>query len=104
MAAALSRLVAPFRWTTSPPAVSPVLPAAAPVTCLPQRARAAPRCLACRAPAETTALPCPRTTSCFIALVFGILWPASNSGMNKRPNLSAYKKGAAMAAAAAKKD
>lgn len=37
-------------------------------------------------------------SSCFVALVFGILWPTSNSGMNKRPNLSAYKKGAALRA------
>jgi hypothetical protein len=35
-------------------------------------------------------------SSCFVALVFGILWPTSGSGMSKRPNLSAYKKGAAL--------
>lgn len=35
-------------------------------------------------------------SSCFVALVFGILWPTSSSGMYKRPNLSAYKKGAAL--------
>ena len=36
------------------------------------------------------------TSSCFVALVFGILWPTSGSGMSRRPSLSSYKKGAAL--------
>lgn len=38
---------------------------------------------------------CLAASSCFIALVFGILWPTRDNGMNKRPKLSAYKKRAA---------
>ena len=41
---------------------------------------------------------CRVTSSCFVGLVFGILWPTAENGRKQRPNLSAYKKGAAMAA------